>query len=308
MNTAKARQSAADALKAVTPLKARRYLVRGRLVARIKTASLRVLPDFVILGGQRCGTSSMYKYLGRHPQIAPSLRKETEYFTIDYDKGEAWYRAHFPLRARRTVARRRGKPLLVFEATPDYLFDPRAPQRVAELLPDAKLVIMLRDPVERAYSHYHHNVRLGLEDLSFRDAIAAEDTRIASDIEAMRLDPLDRVRNLRNYSYVSRGNYGEQIARWLDVFDRDRFLFIIAEDFFEHPGDSLHALEEFVGVDTWSPPEFVNYSYTGGPTDGNPDLPVDLRLDLEQRFVSSHSDIESLTGISVPWNYGNQVT
>lgn len=304
MNTAKARQSTADALKAVTPLSVRRRLVRSRLSARIGTASLRELPDFVILGGQRCGTSSMYKYLGRHPQVAPSLRKETEYFTIDYDKGEAWYRGHFPLRARRTTAQLRGKRLVSFEATPDYLFDPRAPQRLADLLPDARLVVMLRDPVERAFSHYHHNVRLGLEDLSFRDAIAAEDDRISPDIATMLDNPLDRVVNYRRYSYVSRGHYGEQIARWLDLFDRDRFLFIIAEEFFDHPENALHTLEEFVGVETWSPPDFVNYSYTGNTAADNPELPPDLRTELEDRFASTHTDIESLTGISVGWDYG----
>ena len=304
MNTAKARQNTADALKAFTPLSARRRLVRGRLKARIKTASLREVPDFVILGGQRCGTSSMYKYLGRHPQVAPSLRKETEYFTIDYDKGEAWYRAHFPMRVRRTMAQVRGRRLVTFEATPDYLFDPRAPGRLANMLPEAKLVIMLRDPVERAFSHYHHNVRLGLEDLSFRDAIAAESARIAPDIQAMRHNPLDRLVKYRRYSYLSRGNYGEQIARWFDLFERDRFLFILAEDFFKQPEDALHALEAFVGVDTWSPPDFVNYSYTGSDIADNPELPPDLRRELERHFASSHSDIESLTGISVSWDYG----
>ena len=304
MSTAKIRQNTFDALKAVTPLQVRRRLVRGRLTTRTRTASLRELPDFVILGGQRCGTSSMYKYLGRHPQIAPSLRKETEYFTIDYDKGESWYRAHFPLRSRRRTAQLMGKRLVSFEATPDYLFDPRAPQRLAELLPDAKLVIMLRDPVERAFSHYHHNVRLGLEDLSFRDAIEAEGDRIAPDIAAMYDNPLDRVVSYRRYSYLSRGHYGEQITRWFDLFDRDRFLFIIAEDFFEHPGDSLHSLEEFVGVETWSPPDFVNYSYTGNAIADNPELPPDLRRDLERRFASSHADVETLTGLKVPWNYG----
>ena len=245
----------------------------------------------------------MYKYLGRHPQIAPSLRKETEYFTIDYDKGESWYRAHFPLRARGKMARLMGKRRVSFEATPDYLFDPRAPQRLADLLPDAKLIIMLRDPVERAFSHYHHNVRLGLEPLSFRDAIAAQDARIAADIATMRDNPFDRVVNYRRYSYLLRGHYGEQIARWFDLFDRDRFLFIVAEDFFEHPEDPLHSLEEFVGVETWSPPDFVNYSYAGNVIAHSPELSADLRRELEQHFASSHADIEALTGISVPWNY-----
>ncbi|MEN8238962.1 MAG: sulfotransferase domain-containing protein [Actinomycetota bacterium] len=303
MNTAKARQDTVDTLKRLTPLTVRRGLVRGRLTVRIGTAALRELPDFVILGGQRCGTSSMYKYLSRHPQIVPSLRKETEYFTINYDKGEEWYRAHFPLRIRRRSAQLRGKRQFSFEATPDYLFDPRAPQRLTETLPGAKLVVMLRDPVERAFSHYHHNIRLGLEDLSFRDAIAAEEERIAPDLEVMRDNPFDRVVNYRRYSYVSRGDYGTQIGRWLDLFDRDRILFISAEDFFEHPEGALHSLERFVGAEIWSPPDFVNYSYTGIAVAEHPELPLDLRRELELRFASSHSDIERLTGLSVPWDY-----
>lgn len=301
MNAAKARQNSVDALKAITPLRVRKRLVRGRLATRLLTADMRLLPDFVILGGQRCGTSSLYKYLGRHPQIAPSLRKETEYFTVDYGKGESWYRAHFPLGIRRAVAEKRGRTLLTFEATPDYLFDPRAPERLAAALPEAKLIVMLRDPVERAYSHYHHSVRLGFEDLSFRDAIAAESERLAPDIETMRRDPLDRVPNFRRYSYVSRGQYSDQITRWYDHFERDRFLIMTAEAFFDHPERTLHTIEEFVGVDAWAPSEFLNYSYTGAFSAGNPDLPPDLRHELQQRFMASNADLEGLTGISAPW-------
>jgi hypothetical protein len=262
---------------------------------------MRLLPDFVILGGQRCGTSSLYKYLGRHPEVAPSLRKETEYFTINFDMGESWYRAHFPLEIRRRVAATRDKALLTFEATPDYLFDPRAPERLAELLPNAKLVVMLREPVDRAYSHYRHNVRLGLEDLSFREAIAAEGERVAPDVEAMRRDPSDRVLNFRRYTYMSRGLYSEQLARWFDVFERDRFLIMSAEDFFIHPEGTLHRLERFVGVDVWSPSEFLNYSYVGASTDDDPDLPPGLRAELEQRFVDSNAELERLTGSVLPW-------
>ncbi len=302
MNPARIRQTTADTIKALVPLPARRRLVRSRLTSRIRTAGLRELPDFVILGGQRCGTSSMYKYLGRHPQIAPSLRKETEYFTIDYDKGEAWYRAHFPLRARAKAASMRGKRLVTFEATPDYLFDPRAPQRLADLLPNAKLIVMLRNPVERAFSHYRHNVRLGIEDLSFRDAIAAEDERIAPDIVAMHDDPFDRVLSYRRYSYVARGHYAHQIARWFELFDREQFLFLDAESFFEHPEHALHSLERFVGVSVWSPPDFVNYSYSGNAA-VNPEIPADIRTELEARYASSHADIKALTGVSVPWDF-----
>lgn len=276
-------------------------MVRSRLATRHLTGHIRLLPDFIILGGQRCGTSSLYKYLGRHPQIAPSLRKETEYFTVDFGRGETWYRAHFPLAARRMIAERRGRTLLTFEATPDYLVDPRAPERVGALIPEAKLIVMLREPIERAYSHYRHMVRLGFENLSFRDAIEAEGDRLSRDIEMMRIDPLDRVPNFRRYSYVLRGQYSDQIVRWLGVFPREQVHIMTAEDFFEHPDAALHRLERFIGVDQWSPPEFVNYSYTSGSGADNPDLPPDLRSELRDCFTRSNADLERLTGITVPW-------
>jgi hypothetical protein len=160
---------------------------------------------------------------------------------------------------------------------------------------------MLREPVERAYSHYQHMVRLGFEDLSFPAAIAAETQRLSRDIERMHIDPLDRVPSFRRYSYVLRGQYSEQIVRWLDVFERDRFLITTAEGFFEDPEATLHALERFVGVDQWSPSEFLNYSYTNGSGADAPDLPPDLRSEIQEYFTRSNADLEQLTGITVPW-------
>lgn len=306
MKTAKARQNAVDALKSVTPLSARRKLVRARLAGRELTSSRRILPDFLILGGQRCGTSSLYKYLGRHPGIAPSLRKEVEYFTIDYSKGESWYRAHFPLEARRTLANVRGRDLKTFEATPDYLFDPRAPKRAASLLPDAKCIVMLRDPVERAYSHYHHNVRLGQEDLPFGDAIAAENDRLALDRQALRndqteQDPSNRVLHYRRFSYVSRGEYVDQVSRWFSHYSRDQFLFLMADDLFSRPQETLHAIEEFVGLPPWAPPEFRNYSYTSSAASTNPAIPDDRRTELATHFEPFDDRLSDLLDINITW-------
>lgn len=305
MNVTKARQDVVDALKSVTPLSARRRLVRARLATRQLTSSLRMLPDFLVLGGQRCGTSSLYKYLGRHPQIAPSLRKEIEYFTIDYPQGESWYRAHFPLEARRTVAGKRGTAFKTFEATPDYLFDPRAPQRAAALLPDAKCIVMLRDPVERAYSHYHHNVRLGQESLGFREAIAAEDSRLAHDRGALKHDPLDRVLHFRRFSYVSRGEYADQISRWFSVYPQNQFLFLMADDLFTKPEETLHTILEFVDLAKWSPAEFRNYSYTTTTPVANPAIPEDVRRDLENHFEPFDDRLGKLLDINITWRNRN---
>ncbi len=297
----KARQNAADALKAVVPLQARKWLVRRRLAIRRATAGIREVPDFLILGGQRCGTSSLYKYLGRHPEIAPSLRKEIEYFTINYGRGEAWYRAHFPLSLRRQLLAVLGRKVQSFEATPDYLFDPRAPERARALVPNAPLIVLLRDPVERAFSHYHHMVRLGLEELSFAEAIAAEEARLATDLEEMRRDPLHRVLNYRRYSYFSRGLYAEQLNRWFETYPRDQFLVLMAEDLFANPEETLHKILRQVGASPWSPPEFRNYSYVQKSSAGNPEIPGDLRRELRARYQAPNDELAELLGTTLSW-------
>ena len=216
------RQDAADRLKAVTPLPARRALVKARLATRTRTARFRLLPDVLIIGAQRSGTSSLYKYLGRHPNVAPSLRKEIEFFSVDYPKGEEWYRAHFPLTARRWLARAVRRPFVTFEATPDYLFDPRSPRRAHTLVPDARLVAMLREPAERAVSHYHHSVRNGLEDLDIETAFRMRTSGSHGEVERALADPAYPALALRRFSYSARGRYAEQIERWLEHYPRSQ--------------------------------------------------------------------------------------
>ena len=175
----------------------KRRIAGRRVRLRRGTGFARAMPAFMILGTQRGGTSSLYKYLEGHPDVAASIRKETEYFSRRFGEGEAWYRAHFPF-AIGSGARRLG-----FEATPDYLFYPPTPQRVARRLPGARFVVLLRDPVERAHSHYLHMVRLGFEDLGFDEALAREADRIAGDVAALERDPLFYCRDLLRYSYAS---------------------------------------------------------------------------------------------------------
>lgn len=301
MTLSRWRHQAIDTLKDSTPIGVRRALVRSRLKSRLMTAGWRALPDFLILGCQRGGTSSLYKYLGRHPRISPALRKETEYLTINFTRGEEWYRAHFPLRSRITATEMAGRKRLVFEATPDYLLDPRAPQRARDLVPDAKLIVMLREPVARALSHYHHNVRLGLENETFEDALRLEDTRIAEDLERLARGSDDRLNSFRRFTYATRGLYDQQLRRWLDVFPRDQFLFLESERFFADPAHSLAEILDFVGAEKWAPPEFRNYSYDSrGALDYEP-LPEEARDLLEGRFSSSNESLRAMLPDRLGW-------
>lgn len=291
-----------DRLKEVTHPSVRRWLVGKRLAMRGTTAKFRVLPDFLIIGAQRSGTSSLYKYLGRHPHVAPSLRKETGYFSSHHDKGENWYRAHFPLAARGAAHRRlHGMNLLSFEATPDYLFDPRTPLRVSALLPDARFVVLLRNPVDRAYSHYLHMQRLRFEDLAFDEALDAEELRLQGDPEDLDADPDHQAKSWSRYSYVARGRYAQQLLRWWEQFDRDRFLIIRSEDFFESPGRILAEITDFVGVDRWLPETFANYSYVGA-SPSIPDIGADLRAQLQSVFKEDNEHLAELLGRDMGWD------
>ncbi|MGH8010521.1 MAG: sulfotransferase domain-containing protein, partial [Candidatus Binatia bacterium] len=149
---------------------------------RRPTARWRTLPTLLIIGAQRCGTSSLFKYLGAHPRCKASIRKEVRFFTQYYDRGENWYRSHFPL----ALSGDSGSTGVTFEASPDYLLDPRTPSRVVRHLPDIRLIAILRNPIERAYSHYRHFRRLGLEELPFEEALHREPERIQPDLERLQ--------------------------------------------------------------------------------------------------------------------------
>jgi hypothetical protein len=131
------------------------------------------LPDFVIIGAHKCGTTSLYHSLTRHPHVEGAATKELEFFNRHFDKGIEWYRRCFP-RPRWKDGRRS----ITGEATPYYLFHPHAAKRMAEVVPRARMIVLLRNPVDRAYSHYHHRTRLGRETRSFEEAIEAETTRL----------------------------------------------------------------------------------------------------------------------------------
>jgi hypothetical protein len=221
------------------------------------TSGARVVPDFLLVGTQRGGTTTLYHYLVRHPQILGAvLDKEVHYFDLHADRGLSWYRARFPTARYRSAVRRRAGAALVGEATPYYLFHPGVPGRVARALPHALGVAMLRDPVERAWSHYRHEVDLGYETLSFEDAIACEDERLAGEAERLTDDPAAVSFEHQHHSYLSRGRYAEQLERWFSAVGRERVHVLKSEAFFTEPGPEFIRLLDFLGVSRWQPPSW----------------------------------------------------
>jgi hypothetical protein len=205
------------------------------------TSALRPLPDFLVLGAQKAGTTALYAYLRRHPQITGPSWKEVSYFDRHYARGEGWYRGNFP-----NLARTRRK--LVGEASPSYLFHPLAPERVRTLVPGVRLVALVRNPVDRALSHYHHEVALGRERLSFEEALDAEEERLRGEEERLRSDPRYFSREWWSHTYQARGRYAEQLERWLAVFPREQLLIVPSEDLGADPEAAHGTVLDFLGA------------------------------------------------------------
>jgi hypothetical protein len=226
------------------------------------TAGLRLLPDYLIIGAQRAGTTSLHRYLVQHPGVRTTLRtKGVHFFDTGYGRGMSWYASRFPTRLTAWwVARRHGVELRTGEASPYYLFHPLVPGRVAEHLPRVKLIALLRDPVQRAYSHYQHEVARGFETLSFEEAIEAEPARLAGEAERMIAEPLYHSFAHQHHSYLARGCYAEQLDRWRACFDDAQLLVLSSERFFRDPGPSFARVLEFLELPAFTPDGYEQHN------------------------------------------------
>lgn len=230
-------------------LRKRRRRLILRLLSRVPTARLRMLPDFLILGAAKCGTTTLYAYLEKSPHVAWSIRKETFFFDRTFHRGLSWYRAFFPFESeRRRVLAAGGGPYLVGEGTPDYLFHPHAARRAKSVLPEAKLVVILRNPVDRAYSFYRHQIQRVAEPLTFEEAVEREEERLAGELERMLRDERYASDARQNHSYVTRGRYLEQIERWLEHYPRERMLVLLMDDLVARPAETVRSMTDFLGL------------------------------------------------------------
>jgi Sulfotransferase domain len=226
------------------------------------TAGLRLLPDYLIIGAQRAGTTSLHRYLVQHPGVRTTLRtKGVHYFDTGYGHGGSWYASRFPTRLTAWyVARRHGMALRTGEASPYYLFHPHVPHRVAEQLPQVRLIALLRDPVVRAYSHYQHEVARGFETLPFEEAIAAEPDRLAGETERMLAEPLYNSFAHQHHSYLARGRYHEQLATWRALFDDSQLLVLSSERFFAEPEGTFGQVLDFLELPAFTPDAFERHN------------------------------------------------
>ncbi len=274
------------------------YSIRTTLttVYRNITASQRRFPDFLVIGANKCGTTTLYNYLIEHPNIKSASKKEIHFFDNpgNFSKGVGWYRAQFPIKS---LVSPKTESFITGEATPAYLFHPIAPQRVAKYLPDTKIIVMLRNPVDRAYSHYQMTCRNGNELLTFSDAISKESERIDWILKKMEQEANFYDVDYARYSYLSRGIYVDQLQRWTELFDQKQILVLKSEDFFSKPQAALEKTINFLGLSQWQPAQ-SKISHVGGyQTKMNPEI----KHQLYDFFAPHNQRLYEFLGTSFNW-------
>lgn len=255
---------------------------------RVWTSSRRAMPNFIIIGSQKCGTSSLYNYLIQHPDIQPAFKKELHFFDVNFHKGSDWYRSRFPL-GRRNI--------ITGEATPSYIFHPYAPTRIAEMTPSVKVIAILRNPVDRAYSHYNHNLRKKRETLSFEIAIQKEEERLSGKLKEIIENEKYFDKAYFHYSYLKRGLYFEQLKKWFGIFSKNQTLVLKSEDFYVNPAASFSEVLEFLELPQWKLKEYkrfngLDYQGMNGAT----------REQLVDYFKPHNQELTEFLGMSFDWD------
>jgi Sulfotransferase domain len=211
----------------------------GRTAARVAGESQTgALPDFVVIGGKKCGTTSFYYLLTQHPLVEPAASKELHFFDIVFDEGIEWYRRCFPQPTWED-----GRRTITGEGTP-YMAHRLAPERMAQVIPQVRLIALLRNPVDRAYSDYQMAVRKEREPKTFEEAIGLDEGAMGAG-QARLLDD--------DSEYLSRGLYVDQLLRWSRFFSREQMLVLKSEDFFERPKETLKVVLKFLDLPEWEP-------------------------------------------------------
>ena len=275
----------------------------GRRATRVfghSTAGLRMMPSFIMAGAQRAGTTAIHRALLAHPAIVPpAFHKGVNYFDLAYYRSPSWYRGHFPIRA---VAERRtagvdGGPR-TFESSGYYMFHPCAAERLARDLPDMKLIVSLRDPVERAFSQYRREVTGGFETAeTFELALELEPERLAGEADKMRADPRYASHSHRHHSYVAKGEYVEQVRRLFDLFGRDQVLVLDSETFAAEPQRTYDQILAFTGLPPFQPPAFGRWNARERPQP----LADDTRKRLEAHFEPYDAALAELLDRPLAW-------
>ena len=241
-------------------------------------------PDFIIAGASKCGTSSIYYYLSRHPQILLSHTKEIDFYWTNYRRGIDWYLAHFP-----TICDR--PDFITGEATPNYLRFPQVAQRIKDTFPQTKIILLLRNPVDRAISWHYHKLNTGLTSESLSTAIATEIARLATVTEAEITNT-----GFYNPDNIMSSLYIYKIKPWIELLGRDRFLILKSEDFYLDPLQQMEQVFEFLNLPNCP---LENYPKVNAGSYNR--VAPELRKTLSEYFTPYNRQLEEYLDLEFNW-------
>jgi len=273
------------------------YAIYKQGIFRYLSSSFRILPDFLIIGAVKSGTSSLYDYIILHPEIFSALRKETKFFDVDFKLGINMYKSNFPTPLYRFIVRKlQKKKFLTGEATPGYIHNPHCAKRVHDYLPNVKLIIILRNPIDRAYSDYQMRIRAKHETKSFEDSIKEEEKKLSES---------EKILENENYSqygaefrpYLSRGNYYEQIKPWRELFPKENFLILKTEDLEKDHQKTLNHVFKFLGLKEMEISDFTRKNVAKYA-----EMNLETRKHLIEHFKPQNEKLKELN-LDVDWNH-----
>ena len=268
-----------------------KFYDQGKYVYNIFAGLLKPLPDFIVIGAQKAGSTSLYHYLTLHPQIYSASLKEILFFDYNYSNGLGWYRTHFPL------ACRFNQQAITGEASPDYLYHPHAAERIASILPDIKLIVLLRNPVDRAISHYWWEVKDDFENLGIKEAFKNEEQRIGEEKEQVLRDKNYYSYAHEHFSYLDRGKYADQLKVYFKYFEQNKILVLNSERFFKNTQEVYDRVVNFLGLNPYTLPSKKPQNVGQNKKETDPEL----REELKSFFNPYNQELYQMLSTDFGW-------
>tara|TARA_B100001123_G_C15227741_1_gene993870 strand:- start:48 stop:875 length:828 start_codon:yes stop_codon:yes gene_type:complete len=253
------------------------------------TASSRVLPNFIIAGTVRSGTTSLYNYICNHPSVLPAAYDEIGFFDSNFQLGTMWYQSMFPTKKQMELVQEKTNFCLTGEDTPFYFWNKDAIKRISELIPNCKIIMIFRNPVDRAYSNYQLGKRENKEDLSFEKTIEIEKQIINKGTKNLNFS--------EPRTYLIKSLYSLQLKNWLTSFSKDQLYFLSTEQLSSKPNETMSGIFNFLGLPRHTLSEFKKEKKAIYP-----EMNISTRNDLLEFFKPYNNELFSLIGNNFSWD------
>ncbi len=248
-------------------------------------------PKFIIIGAAKSGTSALYSYLASHPNVLPAVVKEINFWSHRFQYGLPWYQSHFPAISQE-IAKQQG--LITGEASPSYFAHPEAPQRIKQAYPDIRLIVSLRNPVDRTISHYYDRVRRGQEmrplDVAIYESLAGNPSQSTS----VEFVP----------DYLRESCYGANLKAWYSHFEPEQIYVLKSEELLNQPAATSQSVFEYLGLPRHELREYRKYNvgnYQSSMFRIDDDSDAKLKTALQDYFKEDMEQLTDITGKVLNW-------